>query len=113
MNKKDIENILFHCYYNVNSPSGYSTPERLLQFVRKKYDVKIVKKNVIEWLQKQRTYTLHKDRRIRFKRNHYNVTNIGDLWEMDLIDMQKVSRVNKGYRYILAIIDCVVRPYLR
>lgn len=106
---KKIEDILFHSYYSVDSPGGFSTPERLLNFVRKNYNTKITKNHVIDWLQKQRTYTLHKDRRIRFKRNHYTVSNIDDLWEMDLIDMQKVSRLNKGFRYILAVIDCFSR----
>lgn len=66
----------------------------------------ISKKQVAEWLSRQNTYTLHKDRRTKFARNHYIVTNIDDLWEMDLIDMQKFSRNNKGAKNILAVIDC-------
>lgn len=30
---------------------------------------------------------------------------INDTWQMDLIDMQKLSKMNQNYKYILAIID--------
>lgn len=108
-NKKTLESILFKVYYDYNSPGAYSSVERLYNFVKQNYDIHVTRKKVIEWLRKQRTFTIHRSRRIRFKRNHYNILNIDDLWEMDLIDMQKFSKNNKGYRYIMAVIDCFSR----
>ena len=105
-NEKDLESILFQAYYDHNSPGAYSSAERLYEFVKQNYDNTLTRKRVDEWLQKQHTFTIHRNRRIHFKRNHYNITNIDDLWEMDLIDLKKFSRNNKGNKYILAVIDC-------
>lgn len=104
--KKEIENLLFKLYYDTSCAAALSTPDRLFSFIRKNYDLPIKKSLVEKWLSSQNTFTLHKDRRLRFRRNAYNITNIDDLWQMDLIDMQKLSRKNKGFRFILAMIDC-------
>lgn len=108
-NEKKLENILFQVYYDHNSPGAYSSADRLYNFVKQNYAIDLTRKEVDNWLQKQRTFTVHRSRRIHFKRNHYNITNIDDLWEMDLMDMQKFSRNNKGNRYIIAVIDCFSR----
>jgi len=42
----------------------------------------------------QFTYTLHKPVRKRFPRNPYTVTNIDDIWEMELADLCSLSRYN-------------------
>ena len=103
---ENLDSVLFQVYYDHTSPGAFSSAERLYQFVKKNYDIDVTRKKVVEWLQKQRTFTIHKSRRIRFERNHYNISNIDDLWEMDLIDMQQFSWHNKGNRYIMAVIDC-------
>lgn len=108
-NEKNLDTLLFKIYYDHRSPGAFSSAERLYKFIKQNYNINVTRKKVIEWLRKQRTFTLHKSRRIRFKRNHYNISNIDDLWEMDLIDMQQFSRNNKGNRYILAVIDCFSR----
>lgn len=102
---QNLSSFLSNAYYSPLSVAAFSSCERLLKYA-KKNGFRATRKEVLEWLKAQPTYTLHKDRRIRFKRNHYNITNIDDLWEMDLIDLQKYSRNNKGYKFILAVIDC-------
>lgn len=92
-------------YYNLNNVSAYSSNDLFYSLLREK-GLKIPKKQVNEWLQNQRAHTLHKTRQNRFKRCRYNLTNIDDLWEADLIDMQNYSRKNAGNKYILAVIDC-------
>ncbi|GFX54533.1 uncharacterized protein TNCV_792201 [Trichonephila clavipes] len=37
---------------------------------------------------------------------------VNELWQSDLVDLQKISRFNRGYRYLLTIIDVMSR-YLR
>ena len=34
------------------------------------------------------------------------MNEIDDVWAADLVEMQEWSEVNKGYRYILNVIDC-------
>jgi len=104
-NNEKLDGILFNTYYNPSSTAAFSTCDRLFSHIKKE-GVPVKRQEVSNWLKSQPTYTLHRDRRIRFKRNYYNITNIDDLWEMDLIDMQKYSRNNKGNKYILAVIDC-------
>lgn len=102
---QNLSSFLSKSYYNPLSTAAFSSCDRLLNQA-KKSGIAATRREVSDWLIAQPTYTLHKDRRIRFKRNHYNITNIDDLWEMDLIDMQKYSRNNKGFKFILAVIDC-------
>lgn len=105
MNDDQLHSILCDIHYNTNNPAAFSTPKRLIEHLKSSTN-KVKRKHVIEWLMKQKTYTLHKDRRVRFKRCKYNICNIDDLWEIDLIDMQHISRKNSGQKYILAVIDC-------
>lgn len=48
---------------------------------------------------------LHKQRRNNFQRRHVIQKGILDTIQIDLVEMQPYSRVNKGYRYILTAID--------
>lgn len=48
---------------------------------------------------------LYKQARKRFPRRHVYVKGFDDLWQIDLVDMQKHSNVNRGQKYILTVID--------
>lgn len=56
-------------------------------------------------LSKLDTYTLHKriTKPKRFRRTWTFAPN--DLWQIDLLDLQKFKKENKGYRYLCVIID--------
>jgi hypothetical protein len=62
-----------------------------------------------EWLAGQNTYTLHKPVRKRFPRNPYSVTNIDDVWEVDLPDLRSLSKYNDKHKYLLNVIDIFLR----
>ena len=47
----------------------------------------------------------------RFPRNPYSVTNVMDVWECDLVDIQSVVKFNDNHKYILTVID-VFSKYL-
>ena len=58
------------------------------------------------YLRKNQTHSLHKTKRINFPRRQI-VTNFpGQILQSDLIDMQKFSNTNGGYKFILVVIDC-------
>ncbi|KAJ8913491.1 hypothetical protein NQ315_002642 [Exocentrus adspersus] len=57
-----------------------------------------VKKNVAE--------ELHKSARKNFKRRRTIIKGFGDLWQIDLAEMQPYAKSNRGHRYILVVIDC-------
>lgn len=48
---------------------------------------------------------IHRPARKNFKRRSVVLKGIDDLWQADLIDLQKFHKVNKGYKYILTVID--------
>ena len=48
---------------------------------------------------------LHKPVRKKFKRRRVYVKGVDAIWAADLVDMQAFSKSNKGYKYILMIID--------
>ena len=48
---------------------------------------------------------LHKPTRRNFPRRKYDIGDIDETWQADLVDMQEYSRQNKGYQYLLTIID--------
>ena len=56
-------------------------------------------------LQSVLSYTLHKLRRTRFPTIPTLVLDRDEQWQMDLVDMQKLSRWNKGNKYLLTVID--------
>ena len=60
------------------------------------------RRQVPGWKAKTRThYTVRK----HFPRNPYVVSNVMDVWEADLLDVQNVSKFNDNYKYLLTVID--------
>ena len=41
----------------------------------------------------------------KFRRRKVIVYNIDEIWSADLVEMQPYSKQNKGFRYILTVID--------
>ena len=54
-------------------------------------------------------YTLHKKRQKKFSRDRVLTVGPNDLACADLIDLQSLSQFNKGYRYILAVINAFTK----
>jgi len=93
-------------YYDEGSPAGCSTLRKL-----RVAEVAESKKGKLQsvcstktWLQEQDAYTLHRLVRKRFARNPYTVTNVRDMWECDLLNLQSYAKYNDNFRYILSVI---------
>jgi hypothetical protein len=85
-------------FYNPDEPTAYSTLPKLVKAVGKRRE-----KEVSDWLLKQDAYALHKPVR------SYTVSNINDVWELDLADMQNIAQYNHCVKYLLTCIDCFSR----
>lgn len=48
---------------------------------------------------------LHKSAKRNYKRRRVVVKGINDLWQADLVEMQPYAKLNRGYRYILIVIN--------
>lgn len=93
-------------YYNPKAPGSFGGVKRLAG--ASGVSTSIAKK----WLSQQDTYTLHKPIRYKFSRRKTIAYGINELWQSDLVDLQKIAKYNKGYKYLLTIIDVMSR-YLR
>lgn len=49
---------------------------------------------------------LHKPARKNYPRRKVTLKGLNDLYQADLVEMQPYSNVNKGYRYIMTMINC-------
>lgn len=52
---------------------------------------------------------LHKQARKNYPRRNVELKGIHDLYQADLVDMTKFSNSNRGYKYILTIINCFTK----
>lgn len=48
---------------------------------------------------------LHRAARKNFPRRSTVIKGLDDLWQADLMDLQKYHRINNGYKYVLVVID--------
>lgn len=97
--------ILKNIYYDLENPASFSTAPKIYEAVGRKISLEEIE----DWLSGQLTYTLHKPRRVNFKRNYYNLDNFNTQWQADLMDLVSLSSENNGYRYILLVIDAFSR----
>ena len=49
---------------------------------------------------------MHKPVKRKFQRRQVLVNEIDDVWSCDLVEMQEWANVNKGFRYMLNVVDC-------
>ena len=97
--------MLSRLYYDPSKPSAFSTQQKLQKAVDQSTSKQKQKTDIKTWFLKQDAYTLHRAVRKRFPRNPYTVTNINDVWESDLVDVQGLSKYNDGIKYLLTVID--------
>ena len=91
--------------YNDPSFAGsFGGKKRFYVEVKKLYpNVSI--KEIEQFLQIERSYVLHRTvHKPKFYRKVYT-KGINYLWQADLLDLQKYSRKNRGYRYCCFVID--------
>ena len=86
----------------------YRSAEKLYRTL-KENGTNISRKDVREWLEYQNTYTRFK-RKIRPRKYLKTfVKNLADQLQLDLVDMQKYGRKNKGNNWILTGVEILSR----
>lgn len=93
----------FDFYFIPSNPASFSGLSSLTKTYNKIN--KSTKNNLKEWILNQETYTLHKPLIKKFRREKVKVSGIDDLWQVDLVDVSKLSRENKGHKFLLTVID--------
>ncbi len=101
----ESDKVLKGIYYDAAQSGSFGGVDGLYRRV-KELGHKIGRKKVKEFLAKQNTYSLHRDRRHRFRRNPTIVGGIDRQWQADLADVHALAKYNDNIRYILTVIDC-------
>ncbi|GFV84482.1 chromo domain-containing protein [Trichonephila clavipes] len=101
---EDVEK-LKKLYYNPKDPASFGGVKRLSY-------VSGLKTRVRKFLSGEDLYTLHFPVRYKFQRRKTIAYGVNELWQSDLVDLQKISRFNRCYPYLLTVIDVMSR-YLR
>ena len=60
-------------------------------------------------LEQDLAYTLHKPRRRRFPTVPVIVGGLDDQWVADLVEVQPLAKYNRGIRYLLTVVGCLVQ----
>ena len=82
---------------------GYPSVKKLYMILEGKYKIDEIKR-VIE---KQPVYQLYYNK--KKEAGHIITSHVGEEWFADLCFMDKFGRVNKGYHYILLVVDAYSR----
>jgi hypothetical protein len=102
LNKTMPHKLLRTLYYDTSSPCAFSGATALYREAKKHG---ITFSQVERFLEQQDTYTRHKTARRKFPRNKTVAVGIDSDWQADLADMQRLSKVNNGYTFLLVCVD--------
>lgn len=91
-------------YNNPKDPGSFGGEARLWMSARRQIP-NLTRKRVGDFLKGEDSYTLHRQYRRRYPRNRVFVSRIDQQWEADLVEMREFSKENKGYNYLLTVVD--------
>jgi hypothetical protein len=107
INKMNYEQYLTKLYFGIDSPTAFTGKNSLLKKIKQDgFDKEITGEKLDEWLQKQYTYSLHKTYRKLSVYQRVLTSFVDYQWQADLLEMREFSNVNKGFNYVLRVIEC-------
>ncbi|KAL3082378.1 hypothetical protein niasHT_001639 [Heterodera trifolii] len=100
--------LLEFLYKDLSSPVAFTSAEPLLREARKTQP-KINRADVQNYLATQRTYTLHRQAKRRYRRLPTLAPGLHTEWQADLAIFDRLAKQNRGYQYLLVCIDTLSR----
>ena len=92
-------------YENFNFPSA-SKFKKILE----RNNIQVTLKEVNDFIEKQNIHQIHKPvNQVKEKQKFIFALNAFEKVQLDLLDYQKYSRTNKGFKFILIIVDIFSR----
>ena len=101
---KIMNKVLEENYIDTARPGSLAGPKNFYRSFKER-GVNLEFKEVKNWLKTQDSYTLHRPARKTYKRNKVYSNGIDDVWQMDLVDMTKFSKNNKGFKFLITCLD--------
>lgn len=99
------EKYLKKIYTDPSHPGSFSGPAKLKQVVDREGKHKISAKEISAFLEKQDTYNVNRTVRRTFRRGRIVTRGIKDQYDLDLIDMGRLSKHNDDVKFLLTAID--------
>ena len=99
------EEYLKSIYYDPKHPGSFGGVEKLYRVVKRERKYVLSRYKIKKWLQKQETFTLHRQINRKFKRTQVVAPEIGYQWDADTAVMTSFLKENDGYGYFLFVID--------
>ena len=85
----DVEKYLQKLYYDPSETNSFSSVDKLWKSVKSQEAYKNVKrKDIVKWLQRQDTFTLHRPIKRKFPRNKVIVPHVDYQFDIDLADVE-------------------------
>lgn len=103
-----VEQTLSDVYYDLDSPACFAGQDAVYREASRR-DANITRKDVRNWLAKQRTYTLYRSLIRRFPRLRTVPTGLNTDWQADLNVLTKLKADNDDFEYMLVCIDVLSR----
>ncbi|KAL3125535.1 hypothetical protein niasHT_004500 [Heterodera trifolii] len=100
--------LLEFLYKDLSSPVAFTSAEPLLREAQKTQP-KINRADVQNYLATQRTYTLHRQAKRRYRRLPTLAPGLHTEWQADLAIFDRLVKQNRGYNYLLVCIDTLSR----
>ncbi|CAF1077913.1 unnamed protein product [Brachionus calyciflorus] len=88
-------------YFDPPSQASFTGQSSFKHTIKKQKE----KNQLKEWLGEQEPYTLHRPLKKKFQREKVISNGIDDLWQADLVDVSNISKENKGYKFLITVID--------
>ena len=109
MKPTSLEKLLENICFSPSHAGSFSSARQLQRILKNQYGQNSNLNVIQNWLQKHRSYNLHKARTINFKRNPIVAHYIDQQWQGDLLFLPDLAKFNDGFQIILVCIDVVSR----
>jgi hypothetical protein len=107
--KEFIDKYLNSLYYDPLHPGSYSGINKFWNSIKVDNEYKLTHGEVKDWLKTQEGYVRHRAPPRIFPRQKILMSSLDEMWDSDLMDLQKYGRKNNGYRYLAVFIDIFSR----
>lgn len=112
---KNLSTLLKQIYFYPTNPRAYSGVQRLYKRtlkLRRNIGLVVTRNIVRNFIDSVQAYTLHRLIRNAFTQNHTYVSEIDKQCQAELAIMQTLSQGNRGFRYILTVINVLSKHAL-